>query len=280
MPKSLAVILLNYNHQDDTIKCIRALQKCQWGTEPTFYIVDNSPAKTNLAKFNNLKAKTYYFPQKQNTGFAKGINTGLKEALKAKPDHFLIINPDVQVGPNFSQILKNFKKEDIGLVAPAIRHVQNGKTMYGLDGTVDWKYAKATHFNTPVLRNKNLTFSEFVTFACVVLSRQTINKVGFIDERYFMYCEDVDYCLATLKKKLKIILDPKIIVDHATSSSFSHPTQKLPISFISQIKFINKWLPFGKRIVPYIYHFFAYFYLYLLWTYHYAKNNRQQTHQT
>lgn len=275
MAKSMAVILLNYNHQDDTIKCIHALQKCKWGIDLKYFIVDNSPGTTKVQKFKKIKANILYYPQTKNNGFAKGINTGLKIALKAGSDYFLIINPDVLVGSDFPLLLKNFKHDNVGIVAPAIRHIQNKKTMYGLDGYVDWKYAKATHYNTSNLKTKSIIDAEFVTFACVILSRNTIKKVGFIDERYFMYCEDVDYCLSAKQKKLKILLDSSIVVDHRTSSSFSRPTQKLPISFVSQIKFINKWLPFSKSFVPYIYHIFGYMYLYLLWTYHHAKNSHK-----
>lgn len=280
MAKSLAVILLNYDHQDDTIKCIKALQKCKWESKPTFYLIDNSPKSTNVELFNNLDVEIKYFPQTNNGGFAKGINAGLRKALRGSADFFLIINPDVVVEADFPIILNNFQDDHVALVAPAIRHTQNKKVMYGLDGVVDWKYAKATHFNTPKIKNTGIVDAQFVTFACVILARKAVEAVGYLDERYFMYLEDVDYCLSVLGKKQKIILDPKIVVDHNTSSSFSRPTSKLPISFQSQIKFINKWLPLGKRIVPIIYHFFAYFYLYLLWTYHYAKNNRQQTHQS
>ncbi len=277
MAKSLAVILLNFNHQDDTIKCIKALQKCKWESKPIFYIVDNSPQSTNVELFNSLGVEIKYFPQSNNGGFAKGINTGLRKALRNSADFFLIINPDVTVGPDFPIILNNFQDDHVALVAPAIRHTQNKKVMYGLDGIVDWKYAKATHFNTTKIKNNDTVDAKFVTFACVILSRKALKTVGYLDERYFMYLEDVDYCFTARIQNQKIVLDPKIIVDHNTSSSFSRPTKKLPISFLSQIKFINKWLPLSKRIVPIIYHFFAYFYLYLLWTYHYAKNNRQQT---
>lgn len=274
MNQKIAVILLNYKHQNDTIKCAMSLKKCNFSQKLSFYIVDNSSADTKLSKFDESIKKYTYLPQKSNLGFAKSINIGIKKALGDGADYLLIINPDVVVHDDFPKLLTNFKNPKVYVVAPAIRHSQNNKTAFGLNGHVNWKTGTASHTNIGKILSKSQIDSQFVTFACVFLSKKSIEKTGLIDERYFMYCEDVDYCLSVKINKGKIILDPRVIVDHKTSSSFNKPTGKLPISFISQIKFISKWLPPQKRVVPILYNLFHYFYLYLLWTYHYEKNKR------
>lgn len=250
----IAAIVLNYNHPEDTAKCIKYLEKASSKIDLKIITIDNSPPNPNR-------------------GFAKGINLGLREALSQGYEYFLIINPDVTVDSNFFKLVKDFSNKNIGIVAPAIEHVQNGKTMYGTDGYVDWNYATATHFNQTSKPKTKTKYAEFVTFACVLLRRQLLIDIGFIDERYFMYCEDVDYCLTAKKNGYKILLDTSVIVSHNTSSSFSKPTQKLPISFKSQLKFIAKWLPIHKQLVPYIYNIGLYFYLYLLWSYQYYKKS-------
>jgi len=276
MPKQLAIILLNYKHLTDSLSCLKSLSSCKWPLDLKIYFVDNSPEDTDVSRLLKSFPEAIYLPQKQNLGFAKSINIGLKLAKKQGSNYFLIINPDVVVKKDFPKLLNHFKDPKNLLVAPAIQHVQNGKTVFGLDGTVDWKTAKATHRNLKKINNNHLINSEFVTFACVLLNRKTLKRAGFLDERYFMYCEDVDYCLTVKNKGGKIVLDPNICVSHETSSSFAKPTQKLPISFVSQIKFINKWLPPLQRIYPILYHSFLYFYLYLLWSYHYAKKQSRK----
>lgn len=257
MPKCVAAIILNYNHPEDTANCIKNLKRADKNHLVDFFIVDNSPPNPNR-------------------GFAKGINKGIRMALRQKQfKYFLIINPDVNVGQDFFELLKNFSDQEVGIVAPAICHQQNNQTMYGLDGFVDWKYAKSTHYNQSFLPKSRSIDSQFVTFACVLISREVIKKVGTLDERYFMYCEDVDYCLTVKNHGFKIILDSSVLVGHNTSSSFAIPTQKLPISFRSQLKFIAKWLPWYRQIVPYLYNFLLYPYLYVLWSYHHAKNKHQ-----
>lgn len=254
MPKEVAAIVLNYNHPEDTANCIKHLKLADKKKQVKFFVIDNSPPNPNR-------------------GFAKGINRGLRLALSQGFKYFLIINPDVTVDTDFFRLLRHFNHKNVGLVAPAIRHTQNGHTMYGTDGYVDWRYAKATHYNQNTPLKSKIKKAQFVTFACVLASRELLLEIGFLDERYFMYCEDVDYCLTAKQAGFQIILDTSILVDHNTSSSFDKPTQKLPISFKSQLKFIAKWLPWRRQIIPYLYHIFLYTYLYILWTYHYYKHH-------
>ncbi len=242
------------------------------GSSVDYFVVDNSSEPGNKATLIKEFPKLIYISSPDNPGFAGGNNKAIKKALEAGSTHILIINPDVSVRPKFFvPLLKNFSDKQVGIVAPIIYHSQKGKNIYGMEGKVNWKYAKPEHRNVHHIKKSDAITSEFVTFACVLISRETFKKAGLLDEGYFMYFEDVDYCLTAGKEGVKIILDPKVVVSHRTSSTFKHPTQKLRISFKSHLRFISKWLPQSKRIVPYLYALTTYPYLYLLWTYHGLK---------
>ena len=274
MHHKISAIVLNYKHPEDTIDCISTLLKSDAGQEVDYYIVDNSAEEKFEKEFKRTFPKVNYLSSPSNTGFAGGNNRAIKKILLSDSRYILIINPDVRVGKRFFKPLVSDLADDkkAGIVAPTIRHEQNGIVFLGLQGTVDWKTGKANHLNLrkqPV--NKVVTRAEFVTFACVLIKADVFRKVGLLDERYFMYLEDVDYCLQATKAGFNILLDHNVVVDHQTSSSFRKPTDKLLISFRSQLTFINKWLTFPKNILPTIYTLFFYPYLYLLWTYHFYK---------
>lgn len=272
MRQKLSAIILNYKHPEDTINCIRALKQTDLGAQVTYYIVDNSPDKKVEKNFKQEFPNIEYISSPTNPGFAAGNNKAIKKAMKAESEYVLIINPDVTVrGDFFVPLLKHFNDKKVGLVAPVIYHSQKGKKIYGLEGEVDWRYAKPAHRNISKIKDVTPVVSEFVTFACVLISKDTFKKAGLLDEGYFMYFEDVDYCLTAGKAGKTIVLDPSVVVAHNTSSSFARPTQKLFISFRSHLRFIAKWLPIGRRLVPYIYAFINYPYLYILWTYHGIK---------
>jgi GT2 family glycosyltransferase len=114
--------------------------------------------------------------------------------------------------------------------------------------------------NNKDIRKGNLTLP--------VLDKEVFKKIGLIDERYFMYLEDVDFCLSARKAGFLIGLSPRVIVDHKQSASFKKPTDKLKISFVSHLKFILKWLKFPQNLFPLGYQLLFYPYLYVLWTIH------------
>lgn len=272
MRQKISAIILNYKHLDDTIACVRSLSQTDLGKSVNYYIVDNSPEPSTNNYLKTIFPKISYISSPTNPGFAAGNNLAIKKALRAGSTHILIINPDVTVSRHFFvPLMKHFSNKEVGLVAPIIYHTQKGQKVYGLEGRVDWQYAKPEHRN--LKKNLKLTpiVSEFVTFACVLISKEVFQKVGLLDQSYFMYFEDVDYCLTAGNAGFKIILDPSVAVSHRTSSSFAKPTQKLGISFWSHLHFINKWLPWYRRLIPYCYAITIYPYLYLLWTYHSIK---------
>ena len=273
MTHKITAIILNYKNPNDTIKCVRSLQGSEAGRGISYLIVDNSTDNGVVKMLNDALPEVPCLVHSANKGFAGGNNPGIKEALIKGAQYILIINPDVRVGKSFIKpLLKNFDgDEKVGIVAPAIRHRQKGNTVYGLEGKVDWHLGKPEHRNQKNIEETGPISAEFVTFACVLIKASTFEKVGLLDERFFMYCEDVDFCLRAKKKGIKIILDPTVVVDHNTSSSFSRPTQKLPISFKSHLLFVLKWLKFPQSIMPLLYVFLLYPYLYLLWSFHSLK---------
>lgn len=239
-----------------------------------FLIIDNSPDDTPNEYFRKTFPKIKVIKNHGNLGFAKGNNVGIRYAVKQGASHILIINPDVTVGKIFLKplLLSLEKDKEAMIIAPAIRHQQNGKTFFGLWGKVDWGTGKASHLNVYRLpKNRMVKKAEFVTFACALIKTDVFSRVGLLDERYFMYLEDVDYCLSANRAGFKVLLHSGVVVDHLTSSSFEKPTDKLLISFRSQITFINKWLKFPKNIFPLAHTLFFYPYLFLLWSYHFYK---------
>lgn len=277
MSKQVAAIILNYKHEEDTMNCVRSILASDFGKIDTVYIVDNSPTKANRTLFKSHFPKVNYIASPSNLGFAGGNNQGIRDALAKGADYVLIANPDVELPKTFfAPLLKHFNDKQVGIVGPAISHRQKDGLYFGLDGKVDWSLAKPEHTNLKKLVSKKPIDAQFVTFACVLISKENFAKVGLLDSNYFMYFEDVDYCLTTGKHGQKIILDPQVVVTHETSSSFAKPTGKLMISFKSQIRFINKWLPVSQRIKPLIHACLLYPYLYVLWTYHYYKYSNKR----
>jgi GT2 family glycosyltransferase len=268
------ILILNYNRPKDTIQCLDHLHSSNLPTGTEIVIIDNSESTRSSQILKKQFPKIKLIKTKQNLGFAYGNNIGIRYALKNQASHIMIINPDVTVPKSFLKpLLETFKQRPkAGLVAPVHQHQQNKQTFYGLGGSVNWHTTKCEHINTKGLKISNSTKYEFVSFACVLIKREVFEKVGLLNEQYFMYLEDVDFCLTAGKAGFASYIEPQVKIKHNTSASFSIPTQKLIISFKSQLKFITRWLNFPKSIYAYLYMALFYTYLYVLWTYHYYKN--------
>jgi hypothetical protein len=251
-------LILNYNRQEDTVKAVESLisSKLPLGTE--IIIIDNG--RENLRKFfAHSVPSAIYLKSPGNIGFAAGNNQGIKYALTHSATHILIMNPDVTVPRDF---LLPLIKLDKDLVAPA--HTE-GNGSYGLGGTVDWKWCSFPHENVSSLP-QTLKRYDLLTFACVLIKRKVFEVAGLLDERYFLYLEDVDYCISAARAGFTLYLDSSVVVRHQTSSSFDDPRAKIKFSFNSSFIFIKKWYKFPWNILPLLHTLYFYPTLYILWT--------------
>lgn len=262
-------LILNYNRPGDTVACARSLHASRLPNGTEIVVIDND-AKNLKEYFRKELASAIYLKSPSNLGFAAGNNVGIRYALEHGATHILIINPDVTVPRNFLlPLLQNFKGS-IGIVAPA--HTE-GQGIYGLGGTIDWKWGTFEHENVAKLPAKSRLY-DFLTFACVLIKKEVLEKVGLLDERYFMYLEDVDYCVTTKRAGFNILLNPSVVVTHRTSSSFADPRSKIRLSLRSCLLFIHKWYRLPQNILPVLHALYFYPYTYLLWTLKLWKQKR------
>ena len=271
MKYKIYCLILNYNRRGDTLHCAQALlaSKLPSGTE--IIIIDNG--KTNLQRFfAKAIPSAIYLKSPGNIGFAAGNNQGIKYALDHAATHVLIINPDVTVPRHFLfPLLRAYEesprrpaspKSGPGLLAPA--HTE-GQGSYGLVGRIDWRTCSFPHDNVTRLPREPRRY-DLLTFACVLIKREVFERAGLMDERYFLYLEDVDYCVTAKRAGFTLLLNPRVVVTHLTSSSFDDPRGKIKFSFRSSFIFIAKWYHFPHNILPLLHTLYFYPNLYLLWT--------------
>lgn len=269
MPKNkLFILLLNYRQPELTLSCQNNLLKSDLPRDSHFIIIDNSPQHSHQFLKKNLQKNTILIDSGKNLGFAAGNNLGIKAALEKGATHLMIINPDVTVPQKLFNPLFNQLNQDhqIGIIAPAHRH---GKKLT-LGGKLNLLTATPKHQTVDKSRKKT-TYHDFVSFACVLIKKEVFEKIGLLDERYFMYLEDVDFCIRAKEKSYKIASVPLVVVDHLVSSSFSFPVKKLKYLIPSHFRFIINNLHGINKLTALVYQSLHYPYLYLLWTYHHWR---------
>ena len=207
-----AIIILNYFGFQDTCSCVKSVLE---NMNAQIFLVDNSAnleEKKKLEKeFSNNSDVMLLFPP-ENLGFAAGVNLGLRPAIREGYHRFLLLNNDAVLLPNAGNTFDKAITNNPGsLIAPAI--ILGGNINKGS------YYNKYLGFisDTPYLNGHGSIY--YFTGCVLAFDKNFIDKVGFLDEDFFFYGEDVEYSYRAMKKNAPLIFLPENLVHHEGSKS-------------------------------------------------------------
>ncbi|WP_300281279.1 glycosyltransferase family 2 protein [uncultured Subdoligranulum sp.] len=194
---NVGIVISNYNGWQDTVQCLESLQK-QTYRDFEIILLDDASTNDSVQQLQkHLTENTVFLPQEANVGFAAANNVGMRRALADGCDWVLLLNNDTVAAPDF---LENLLRETpAGAVScPKMLFLDPPDEIWFAGGELDRATGKVRHLgghekDGPAFAEKKQV--SFITFCCVLLPRQVIEQVGFLDETLFMYCEDVDYCI-------------------------------------------------------------------------------------
>ena len=212
MYQKIAVIILNYFGFEDTIRCVESVQQT---LKSDIFLVDNSANYNEKSKiihaFQVEKNIHMYFPDK-NLGFAAGVNLAIKEAVQKGFKWFLLLNNDaVLLGGAGSQLRQSYLQWPTALISPVIRwggRVHKGNFYHKYLGLIE---------STRSPKSNDWQF--YLTGCALAFDSGFLDKVGFMNEKFFMYGEDIELCFRALKKGVPVKLLDKELVYHEGSQS-------------------------------------------------------------
>jgi len=268
----LAIITVVYNNYDVLKDFLKSLQK-QNNKNFKLFISDLSDDKKNI----NPKGVKTKVLQDKNKGFAFGVNIALKAAIDKDYKYFCILNNDTYFKEDFvSRCLSSIKKNPTSIVGGKIyyargyeyhkrryRKKDKGNVIWFAGGYIDWKHAMSFHSGVDkVDKGQYDKFKEtgFITGALMLFDQNIIDKIGFLDETYFLYFEDADFCIRAINKKIKLYYDPSVIIWHKVSQSTGGSGSNIHIRYQSknQLKFGLRYAPLKTKlhlIKNYLYRF-------------------------
>lgn len=209
--RSTAAVVLNWRDAEQTLLCIDSLL-----AEPLvdhIFVVDNETTGDLRAALVAVPVERMTLIESpENRGFSAGVNLGLRAALAGRFDSFLMINNDAVLHEGALARLRHALDADstLALVGPKILNP---------DGTPQ---STGSHVNRVTFATSSLAEprqTDYLTWACVLLPRSTLASVGLLDERYFMYWEDVDYGFRVSESGARQRCVPEALVTHNVSSS-------------------------------------------------------------
>jgi GT2 family glycosyltransferase len=245
-------IVLNHSDQQYLDKTLESISCCMLNYK--LYIIDNS--STNyLQSMISIPSVEYIF-NNGNIGFGKAHNIALKKSVSECRYH-LVLNPDVSFPENSLEKLFDFmeRHSDVGLILPKVVD-QKGQLQYLAKRLPNAFDLVIRRLNSKLLsqifrgrlsryemreKNYNQIFSApFLSGCFMFLRSEALEKIGFFDERFFMYMEDVDLS-RRMYLHYKNIFFPEVTIFHQHARGSYKNRFLLKIHIQSAIKYFNKW---------------------------------------
>ncbi len=240
----VSIIALSYNQPEYTKQFVESVLEFT-KTPFELLLIDNGSNNETVDYIKSIsesdkRIKTVF--NKENLGFPKGINQGLKAAAGA---YLLIANNDIVVTEGWLERMIEVAESDpkIGIVGP----VSNAVSGVQLDKDANYSDIKTMHGYAKKIRKNNSgkTF-EFprVAFLCTLIKKDVVEKIGGLDEIFSPgNYEDDDFCLRAQIAGFKTIIAQDVFIHHYGSKSFTaEGTDKYKERLeINQKKFVDKW---------------------------------------
>ena len=215
MPKC-SIIVLNYNAKPYILKCLKSLEKINYPKgKYEIVLVDNAytDGSKELVKKNFPKLKI--ITNWKNLGFSTGNNVALKSL---KSDYYIILNPDTYVDKNWLINLVKVAKSDksIGICTSKILTMDDKNKINYAGGIINFLgFAWPRGFNQRDMQNfDKVEETAFASGASMLIKKEVLDKVGYLDDDYFIYHEDADYSWRARLFGYKVVYVPSSIVYH------------------------------------------------------------------
>ena len=257
----LSIVIVNWNTRDDLVRCLESIEQTDTPEEREIIVVDNASYDGSCQVVRERFPRVILIANIQNKGFAGGVNDGLR---MSRGEYVLILNPDIILTRRSVQMLIPHlqNRRDAGAIMPRLIN-PDGSTQGGylrkfpgalqvfFFATMLESWSRAHPFlvnaflESPLENDKSLVEVEQIPGACLMTSRLVIDRVGMMEEDYWMFYEDVDWCYRLKENGYKLFMDCQTTVIHVGGQSFLNtaPTWKFGRFKLSLLLFFDrhKW---------------------------------------
>ena len=273
------IILVDNASEDDSIERIREYCIGDIKVESSFFEYDPSNKPIHLLEFtekcddvefqsrgkNSNNKQIILIKNDENKGFPGGNNTGMKFSLKYfNPDYILLLNNDTIVAENFlNELVKNGEsREDMGILGPKIYYYDKPDIIWSAGCKISWKLCRGIQLGCNELDNGQFNEQKevgYISGSAFLIKTELINKIGLMDEKYFLYFEESDWTLRANLSGYKSLYIPTATVWHKVSRAGGGISNPLGLYYITRNRwiFMKKWSKKGNYVFFVIYQAFG-----------------------
>jgi len=223
-PPSVHIVILNWNGLADTLECLESIERLCYPNVKTI-VVDNGSGSIEAESIQQAFPGVKVLKQSENLGFCGGCNIGIEYALNHNADYIMLLNNDALVLPDLIEKLLSGLSglENVGAVSPLIFYYPAVDKIWF--SRAKWIPERAAFSLAPdrrgttELQNDPPYRTEFACGCCLLAPADVFRKEGLLDERYFAFYDEAEWCSRIRRNGLESYVIPSATVYHKGSRS-------------------------------------------------------------
>lgn len=239
--------IVNWNGGAHVLECLDSLKDL---TYPSFRIVvvDNASRDGSPGKIREKFPEVLLIENSHNEGFSRANNRVLRMALEEKTGFVLLLNNDTLVEPSFLErlVAEVLRCEKAALAGPRICYHPSRDRIWAVGGEMVFgpnlvalighkkgdRYGGAPPFE-----------ADFLPGCALLIKREAVERIGFLNEDYFAYMEDVEFCMRARKAGFKCLVVPQAVVYHRPSFSTGgdYSQGRKYLQALHTVRFLREW---------------------------------------
>lgn len=216
------VVVLNWNGREHLDPCLGSLA-AQDRDDVFVIVVDNGSEDGSVDHLSAAHPDVELLALGENRRFAGGNNAGVARAIERGADVVLVLNNDTTVEPDLVRRLDPvFDDPDVGIAGPRVVHADRPEVIWYGGGVfrAQWGFASHRALRRPADAGEDPAGpTDWVTGCALAVRAPLWESLGGLDEDYYIYAEDVDFCLRARATGAGIVYEPGAVVHHAVSAS-------------------------------------------------------------
>lgn len=252
--KDIALVLCSFNRKEDTLNCIESIFKSS-AQNFDLVVVDNASTDGISDEIKNRYAgKIHLITSPLNNGAGAGFNIGLKYALTKDYSYIMTVDHDILFMEDTIETLYNFlnENEDVAIAGAKFCYMNNPDIVQLFGGFMDYENFRHYGVYSNYKDDENIPDVQYCDAAILgglMVRRSALERVGLLDESFFIYEEDYDWCLRFKEAGYKVAICGRAKVLHGFSITSSGRNNTFATYYYRRNKFLLFALRIPERLV-------------------------------
>lgn len=224
------IIILNWDGLKDTLECLRSVFEMDYHNFEVI-VVDNGSTDNSVEVIRKTYPQVISIENKKNLGYAGGNDVGMRYAIEQGADYVWLLNNDAVVEVDtLSKLIKTSEKRpETGLISPVVYYYEAPERIQFCGSYADLDILKIVY---PVDKNlqigRDFTNGENVCLVgtALLIEKEVIDRIGYLDENFFAYFEDTEYSLRAIKAGFRNLVEINAKVFHKNQLPDKHRARK------------------------------------------------------